>query len=171
MAEPFREQVMAAFATRLATIVAGDVDYSGRVVTYLSSPSLVTRALLWITQYDQPLAPPDMATQLDAGPVLGVVRGSGSLFSRIEHVPDSRGAVAGFAHEMHLTVWGYCKGDALDSASKKIERLWADQINAILVEPRFAGLVADSTPDGPLDTDDGVMEPLAYFAQDWLVKG
>ena len=170
MAEPFREQVMAAFAARLATIAAGVVDYDGRLVTYLTTPSLVTRALLWITQYEQPLAPPDMTTQLDLGPVLGVVRGSGSTFSRIEHVPDERGAVIGFAHEMRLTVWGYAKG-AADSASTQLERLWADHINAVLVDPRFAGLVADTVPDGPLDTDDGVLEPLGYFAQDWLVKG
>lgn len=170
MAEPWREQVMVAFAERLATIVAGTVDYDGRLVSYLSTPSLVTRSLLWINQYDQPLAPPDMETQLDRGPVLGVVRGSGSTYSRLEHLPDDL-TIQGYGHEMRLTVWGYIKATSTEIVGTLVERLWWDHVKSILVDSRLGGLVSDAVPDGPLDTDDGVLEPLAYFAQDWLVTG
>jgi hypothetical protein len=170
MAEPLREQIMTAFAQRLGTIVQGLVDYGGGLsINYFTSP-VTTRSLLWITQYDQPLNPPAMLTQLDQTPILGVMRASGSLFFRETHVADPDGAVKGFGHDMRLTATGYVKGTDLDLAGTLIERLWADHMNAILVDPRLGGLVKDCVPDGPLDTDDGQLEPLGFFTQDWLVK-
>lgn len=170
MAEPLREQIMAAIAQQLDTISQGLVSYGGGIsVSYFTTP-VVTRSLLWITQYDQPLAPPAMVSQLDQAPVLGVMRASGSLFFRETHVPDPDGAVLGFGHDMRLTVTGYVKGTDVLLAGTLIEELWADHINALLVDPRLGGLVKDCVPDGPLDTDDGQLEPLGYFTQDWLVK-
>jgi len=171
MSEPWREQVMLAIVERLQTIVAGSVTYGALTVEYQTTPSLVSRALQGIAQYDQPLAPPDPQTQLDIGPVLGVMRSSGSTFSRIQHVPDSGGAILGFAHELRLRVWAYCKPTMSDIVGTILERVWWDHMQAILVEPRFGGLVSDTMPDGVLDTDDGVIEPLGYFYQDWLVMG
>ena len=161
---------MAAIAQRLGTIVAGTTTIGSITVFYHTTPSHTTRSLGWISQYDQPLAPPVMATQLDAGPVLGVVRNSGSLFARLTHdIAPGTGPIDGFAHEMRLSVWGYVKATASDAAGTLIERLWADHINAILVDPGLGTLVADTRPDGPMDTDDGLLEPLAAFSQTWVV--
>ena len=55
--EPKRERVMAAIAAQLGTIQAGTVTYpfSPHPVEYWTTPSLVTRSLLWIDKYDQSL--------------------------------------------------------------------------------------------------------------------
>jgi len=164
---------MAAIATRLATIVAGTVAYStpygSKSVEYWTTPSLVTRALLWLPQYDQPLVAGAPGTQLEVGPVLGVVRASGSEFQRALHVDPAGPISAGFEHQQRLTLWGYVKATATVLAATFIERLWQDTMEALLLDPTFGGLAMDSRPDGPLDTDDGAMEPLGFFAQDWLV--
>jgi len=169
MPEPLREQIMVAVAQRLGTIVAGTVTYGSFSVFYYTTPAHTTRTLQWITQYDQPITPPGTTTLLDGGPVLGVVRGSGSTFERQTHVPNADGAIGGFTHEMHLTIWGYVKAAGSDLASTLLERLWADHMNAMLSDPSLGG-IGVASPDGPLDTDDGVLEPLAYFAQDWVIK-
>ena len=171
-AEPTRELVMAAMAEQLATITAGVVVYpvTSFPVDYWTMPSLVSRELRWITQYDQPLAPPDTATQLDAGPVLGVVRSSGSTFERIQHGQSARPVVEAFEHEIRVTIWGFVKATASVLAGTWIERLWQDHLVCLLSDPRLGGLARHPIePDGPLDTDDGTLELLAFFAQDWLI--
>lgn len=160
--EPIREKVMAAMRDRLATITAG--------VTYWTSPSLVTRELLWITQYNQPLIPPGTATQLDAGPVLGCMRASGSQFERLTH-PKVGHVAESFEHFQRVTVWGFAKKTDTVIVGTLIERLWQDHLGALLADPSLGGLATlPIVPDGDLDTDDGALEPLAYFAQDWLIR-
>jgi hypothetical protein len=134
---------MAAMATQLATIIAG--------ATYWTTPALVTRALLSIDQYT-------------SFPVLGVMRASGSALPRVE-----RGR--GYRHEFRITVWGYVKETAGVLAGTWLERLWEDHIHCLLADPSLGlgHLLADCRPDGGMDTDDGVLEPVAFFAQDWLV--
>lgn len=169
MAEPIRERVMAAMATQLATITAGVVVYGAKSVEYLTTPSLVTRALLWVPDYDQPLVAGNPATQLDAGPVIGVVRSSGSTFERLTHVDPAGPQSAGFEHHQRITIWGYAKFTASVAVSTWLERLWQDIVECLFVDPTFGGLALSSYPDGPVDTDDGALEPLGYIAQDWLV--
>lgn len=162
--EPVREKVMVALADQLATITAGD--------TYWTTPSLVTRELLWITQYNQPLGvgPDPTATQLDAGPVLGIMRSSGSTFERILHGAANRPVVEAFEHEMRVTVWGFVKATPGVIAGTWAERLFQDHLACLLATSRLGTLARQSIePDGALDTDDGFLEPLAFFAQDWLV--
>ena len=173
MTLPIRVRTMVRIAERLAMIEAGTVIHSDpdAVVEYTTSPSLVTRSPLWITQYDQPLAPPAMATQLDAGPVLGVVRSSGSSIEQVLNPSPSRPILDSYEHQQRVTVWGYAKATAETLAGDLIEMLWEDHVKGLLADPRLGGLaVMDITPDGPLDTDDGALEPLAFFAQDWLVR-
>jgi hypothetical protein len=171
-AEPKRELVMAAIAAQLATITAGSVSYpfSPFPVDYWTSPSLVSRELLWITQYDQPLTPPATTSRLDAGPVLGVTRSSGSTVERVQHGQSSRPALEAFEHEMRVTIWGFVKATSGVLAGTWIERLWQDHIACLLADPRLGGLARQPIePEGVMDTDDGFLEPLAFFAQDWLI--
>lgn len=168
-AEPIRERTMAAVAEQLETIQGGTVVYGSKAVEYWTTPSLVTRALLWLPQYDQPLAAGDPTTQLDQGPVLGVVRASGSTFTRTIHVDPDGPVSSGFEHEQRMTVWGYVKQTETDQAATVLERLFQDTVECLLVDSTLGGLAVDCRPDGALDTDDGAMEPLAFFAQDWLV--
>ena len=167
-AEPLRERTMAAIAAQLATIQEGTVVYPDTTVDYWTTPSLITRSLLWIPQYDRPLTSNSSITQLDAGPVLGVVRSSGSTFERLLHV-DPAAAATGLEHMQRLTIWGYVKGTASVLAGTLLERLWQDVYQCLLVDPTFGSVALDSKPDGTLDTDDGALEPLGYFAQDWVV--
>jgi hypothetical protein len=171
--EPIREQVMVAVTAQLATIQAGTVVYSlpsgSKAVDYWTTPSLISRALLWLPQYDQPLTAGVEETQLDRGPVLGVVRSSGSDFERIMHTDPAGPVALGFEHHQRLTIWGYVKATPLLVASTLIERLWQDVTECLLVDPTFGKLALKAEPDGSLDTDDGAMEPLGFFAQDWLV--
>ena len=167
--EPIRERVMAAIKEQLATIEAGTVVYATKAVEYWSSPSLVTRSLLAITDYDAPLTAGSAITQLDAGPVLGVVRASGSTFERIVHVDRSGPVSVGFEHQLRLTLWGYVKGTPAVLADTQLGRLWQDTVECLLLDSTLDGLVMDARPDGPMDTDDGGAEPLGAFAQDWLV--
>jgi hypothetical protein len=141
--EPLRERVMAAMATQLGTIVAGS--------TYWVTPVLVTRALLSIKQYA-------------AFPVLGVMRASGSGLPRVE-----RGR--GYRHEFRVTVWGYERATETELVGTRLERLWADHVRCLLGDPTLGlgHLVADCRPDGETDTDNGALEPQAWFAQDWLI--
>ena len=68
-----------------------------------------------------------------------------------------------------MTLWGYVKATSTLLAATLIERLWQDVLECLMVDPSFGGLAMKSEPDGTLDTDDGAMEPLGFFAQDWLV--
>lgn len=142
---PIRDQIKDAMVARLYTINAGE--------DYWATPSLVTRALLSIDQYKAELA---------IGPVLGVMRSSGS---RLEQV----GQTAEFDDDSLVTIWGYVRGDSVVSADTALERLWVDVTRCFLAETTLAGLVRNLWPEGPTDTDGGALEPLAFFAQDWLV--
>ena len=170
---------MAAVLEQLQTIQAGSVVYTlpagAKAVEYWTTPSLITRSLLWLPQYDQPLVAGDPATQLDAGPVLGVVRASGSEFTRVMHTDPQGPVAAGYEHQIRFTLWGYVKATATVIAATLLERLWQDTVECLLVDPTLAARAADAEPItmkleplGDLDTDDGAMEPLGFFAQDWL---
>lgn len=143
--EPLRERAMAAMATQLDTIATG--------ATYWTTPD-VTRALLGIKQY----------TTLQGVPLLGVVRASGSQLERVE-----RGR--GYRHAFRVTVWGYVEGTANEPVATRLERLWDDHVRCLLADPTLGlgTLLADCRPDGLTDTDNGVLEPQAWFAQDWLI--
>ena len=145
LAAPIRDRIKDAMVARLYTIKAG--------AEYWSTPSLVTRKLLAIDQYKAELA---------QGPVLGVMRSSGS---RLEQIAQP----AEFEHGLIVTVWGFVRGDGVTDADTALERLWDDTVRCLLNETTLAGLVRDLYPEGPTDTDGGALEPLAYFAQDWLV--
>jgi hypothetical protein len=71
---------------------------------------------------------------------------------------------------MRVTVWGFVKATSGVIAGTWAERLFQDHLECLLANPRLGTLARQTiTPDGPLDTDDGFLEPLAYFAQDWLI--
>jgi hypothetical protein len=146
--EPVRERVQAALEARLKTIAAGVVidPQSGQSVEYFTTPSLVTRALLWITQYDQLLEATSPTTRLDIGPVLGVVRSSGSTFERVLHGDPDRPLIEAFEHEQRVTIWGYVKGSTAVGgvlASTRIERLWQDHVACLLTDTKLGGLALD----------------------------
>jgi hypothetical protein len=145
--EPIRERVLAAVASRLQTIQAGE--------TYWTSP-IVDRALLALTQY---------TARLDAGDrILGVLRSSLSTYRTVAH--DLMG------HEFRFAIWGYVKADGTVGAGTWLERLWADHVRCLLADPGLGGLVRDLAPDpeGTTDTDEGALEPYAAFTQDWLAQ-
>lgn len=167
--EPVRSRTMQAVAAQLGTITEGVVVYPTKSVTYWTTPSLVTRSLLFLTQYDQPLVAGVSTTRLDQGPVIGVVRSSGSTFDRLLHVPANDSAMSAFQHQQRLAIWGYVKGTDDLIAADALERLWQDCVECLLVDPTLGGAVLDSRPEGTLDTDDGEAEPLAMFSQGWLV--
>jgi hypothetical protein len=144
MAEPIREQILAAMADRLGTIAW---ESNARTV-----PALVTRALLSIDQYK---------AELEAGPVLGVMRSSGSTFEPM--------TLTSRRHQVVVAVWGYVRGDATVGAGTWLERLWDDTVRVLLADPKLGGLAVDVELSGPTDTDDGALEPEAAFAQNWLV--
>lgn len=123
-----------------------------------TTPVLVTLSLLDITQYPK---------ELDQGPVLGVVRASGSTYESESLTTDLHGLV--------VTVWGYVRGIDGVPAGEWLERLWDDHRRALLAETlasgaseTLGGLVRDFRPSGELLTDDGGAEPDAWFRQDWL---
>ena len=167
--EPLRSRTMQAIAAQLETITEGVVVYPTKALTYWSTPSLITRSLLWVTQYDQPLAAGVQTTQLDVGPVLGVVRSSGSQYERNVHTAEDAPMDDAFWHFQRISIWGYVKGTATLAAIDALERLWQDVKECLYVDRTFGGVALDSRPEGTLDTDDGALEPLAYFVQDWLV--
>ena len=144
MTEPIREQLFVAAAERLELIAAGP--------GYRTVPSLVTRSLLSIDQY---------ATELAAGPVLGVMRSSGSTYE-LETLTTRR-------HALVLTVWGYVRGDDQVLAGTWLERLWDDVVTCLFADPSLKGLARDVEVSGPLETDDGGLEPLGWFAQDFVI--
>lgn len=179
-AEPVRERTMAAIASRLGTIVAGTVvyttPYGSKSVEFWTTPSLVTRQVKAIQQYDQPLTSGSPTTQLDLGPVLSVVRSSGSTFQRQTHADPAGHESEGYEHQQRVMIWGYVKATATVLAGTLVERLWQDCVECLLVDRTLgsgatAGPALGSGPDdqGSLDTDDGQLEPLGFFAQDWLV--
>lgn len=143
MDEPVRERVKAAIAARLETIPAVGAP------TYLTVPALVTRSLLSIDQYP---------TELESGPVLGVARSSGSTFEQA--------TMTSRRHRIVVTVWGYVKGGDV-IAETLLERLWDDVARCLLADPRLGGTVMDLDMIGATETDDGALEPLGFFAQDW----
>lgn len=143
--EPLRERAMAAMAMQLDTIAEGS--------SYWTTPD-ITRALLGIKQYPT----------LQTTPILGVMRSSGSTLTRVE-----RGR--GYRHEFRITVWGYVEGTEFERVATRLERLWDDHVRSLLADPTLGlgHLVTDCRPDGVTDTDNGVLEPQAWFAQDWLI--
>lgn len=166
MAAPVRWQAMVAMATQLATIQMGPVIYGAESVTYFTTPSLVTLSLRGIAQYNQPLAAGNPATQLDAGPVLGVTRSSQSTLRRLLR----SGGRAAYESYQRVTVEGYIKAADGKLAGEWIEGLIEDHMAALLVTPTLGGLATlDIEPVDELDTDNGALEPHAYFAQDWRV--
>ena len=170
--EPIRERIMGAIALQLETIQAGTVVYGNhKPVEYWTTPSLVTREVRAVHQYDQPLAAGDPTTQLDLGPVVSVVRSSWSTFQRQVHVDPAGQESAGYEHRQRVMLWGYVKATATVLAGTLIERLWQDVTECLLVDRTLDGLALISGPDdeGSLDTDDGQLEPLGFFVQDWLV--
>lgn len=141
---PLRDRIKDAMVARLMTMTAG--------AEYWATPSLVTRRLLAIDQYKVELA---------QGPVLGVMRTSGSTYG-----PQPEGT--SFEHNHRVAVWGYVKGDLDVPADVQLERLWDDVFRCLLADPSLNDLVMDLQPEGSLDTDDGALEPLGFFAQTWL---
>jgi hypothetical protein len=142
---PIEEKVMVAIADRLSTIVAG--------AHYHTTPALITRALLSIDQY---------AAELEAGPVLGIMRSSGST--------EEQETLTSRVHQLVVTVWGYVREGQGVIAGDWLARLWQDHRDAIRTDPTLGGLVRDVSLDGrPRETDEGALEPLAFFAQDWLI--
>jgi hypothetical protein len=156
MAEPIREQVLAAVAARLDAIAASATPGE----PYWTTP-VVTRELLSPDQYAEILT--------DGGVILGVMRASGSLLESAERP-------SGWRHEIRFTVSGYVRATAGVLAGTWLERLWRDHMLALLADAGapdpadrpLGGLVTDLLPDGPVATDDGGAEPEAWFSQPWV---
>lgn len=122
---------------------------------YTEQPALVTRALLGIDQYTE---------ELKTGPVLGVMRTSGSALT-FESQPRT------YAHVLKLAIWGYVRGKQNDIAADKLARLRRATIACLLSDDTLAGLVIDlcPDPDSRVDTDDGLYEPEAFFREIWRI--
>lgn len=150
MAEPIREQIQAAVADRLTTIQAGTLV---KTYTYWATPTVVTRALLSIVHYK---------VELETGPVLGVTRATGSLLA-------SQAQPKIYSDLYRFTVEGYVRerGDVL--AATWLERSWEDHVRCLLDDPWLGTLVLDLRPD-TTETDDGDLEPAAWFRQGWIAE-
>lgn len=150
--EPIRTRIEKAIADTLGQIAAGD---------YRTTPALVTRALKPIDQYQK--------RELLAGPVLGVMRGSGSLVEADAHTRTVD------THRHRVAVWGYVLGSSDepsgdDLAGDLLNDLWQDHVDVLLADPTLGGLVYRCLPEGPMETDEGAREPLAFFRQHWLAE-
>src|SRR5262245_25011013 len=99
LAVPFRWRVLELATARLATIPQAPWG------TYRTMPALVTAELLLsITPYE---------AQLMQGPILGVMRSSGSMLDRQRHEPLTSPAdkqLDAYSDTFRFTVWGYVKG-------------------------------------------------------------
>ena len=140
--EPLRERILAAVATQLATITAGS--------TYWATPVLVTRALLSVDAYKE---------ELLSGPIFGVTRATGSLFERASH-DDS------YLEHFRFTVECYVRDRANVLAATWLERSWEDRLHVLLTNQHLGGLVDLLRPE-ITETDEGALEPEAWFRQTW----
>ena len=143
--EPRREKIMAAVADQLATIAGPP--------RYWTTPVLITRGLLGPEQYE---------AELRLGPVLGVMRASGSTIT-----PLTQTSVE---HRALVAVVGYVRGDTQALAATWLERLYDDVRACLREDAHLGGLALDVRPEGPLLTDDGLWEPDAGFEQLYLVR-
>lgn len=141
--EPIREQILAAVATRLATITTS---------TYWATPVLITRALLSIDHYKEDLL---------AGPVFGVTRATGSLIERAGHDEDA------YLDHFRFTVECYVRDRGGVLAGTWLERSWQDHFS-VLIDDEFLGGLVDSLRPDITETDDGALEPEAWFRQTWI---
>jgi hypothetical protein len=149
-APPIREQIERAVAARLVTIVEGP-DYF-----FTITPERLTREMLDLEHFKY-------QALLREGPILGVMRGSGSTFD-----PDYSQTSESHAHRFAL--WGYVySGIEDDPVNDLLNRLWQDATKCLLLDRTLAGLAKMLlTPDGPMDTDDGAKEPYGVFRQHWV---
>jgi len=143
--EPLRERVQIAVAERLTKIEAGDI--------YWATPALVTRSLLSVDQYK---------AELELGPVYGVTRSSESALS-FQAQPDVYQDLYRFTVEVYVRL-----RDTVVAATW-LERVWTDHVRCLLADPSLGGLVLDLRPE-VTETDDGVLEPEAWFRQGWLAE-
>lgn len=143
--EPLREQILEAVSDVLSGIVAG--------TTYWSTPALVTRALLSIGHYK---------VELESGPVYGVTRSSGSELA-FQAQPFLYGTLFRFTVEAFVRL-----RDGV-MAGTWLERAWQDHVTALLADPYLGGLVMDLRPE-TTETDDGALEPEAWFRQVWTAE-
>lgn len=150
--EPLYEKQEVALADLLSTITAG--------ATYWTTPALVTRELLSLEQY-QVVDESTGLSVLDRGPVLGVMRSSGSDADLSEHP-------RGYRNTHRITVWGYVQSTTGVAAGTWLNRLWNDVRLAVAATPDLGLPGTDCYRDGPRFTDDGALEPQALFAQDYV---
>lgn len=156
MAEPIREQILAAVTTQLGTIVAGVTvgDY-----VYALTPVVVSRVPLAAKQYEDEL-------RTSGGPILGVTRGSESLLTVQAHRTDG---AAPFIDEFRFLVVAYVR--AIDGvlAGTLLERAWEDHVRCLREDPTLTGLIDDLRPE-LTETDDGELEPEGWFRQRWVAE-
>lgn len=154
MAEPLREQILARVATNLDAITEGGTVGSH---TYWSTPTVV-RDPVSITHY---------TAELDAGPVFGVVRGSGSRLD-VQSLADDSGARTWVdTYRFIIHCYEQKRGETL--AGTALERSWEDHIQCLLADRFLGGLVDDLRPEES-ETDDGELEPQAWFRQGWVAE-
>ena len=165
MAAPFRAQIIQAIEARLATITAGTLVYTdpGRNIRYRLTPKTVTRSVLPMDQYEPK----------DDWPLLGIMRWAGSTVAKDMHT-GAHGRLV-YEHALSLQIRGYVRGDhpiLTDAvlAGDLLEDLWADHFACLTVDPTLGGLVDDFGPVGELETDQGALEPDAYFIKPWLAR-
>jgi hypothetical protein len=145
--EPVRDQALDQIVTKLKTMT-GTRPWGG---TYPNDPTVTRR---W--------RPIDEVNQF---PYLGVAAGSGS---RLPFADTGGATTARYTHEFSVLVYGFVAGDDVVPASKWLQRLQDDVIDTLLKNQGLAGVAREIIPEEDL-TDDGLLEPLAAFAQRFTV--
>jgi len=154
--KPIRERIERAVASRLATIAESETYW------FTLGAARIRRSPLKLDQFK--FDPGPLAILLAQGPILTVARGSGA-----EYNPDY--SQTSDQHSHRFAVWGYVVGEMdtdANLAGDLINRLWDDHRIALLVDRTLGGVAKSLKPDGPMDTDDGEIEPFALFRQHWL---
>jgi hypothetical protein len=147
----WRNAVERAVEERLKAIVTGE--------TYLTTPVLVTRSIVPdIREYDTP-------ELLGTGrPIFGVLRRSGSAFQRDGQ--ETHGNTHAFA------IVGYVKGvpqgEPAEVASERCWSAFKDAVVCLSEDPTLSGLVDDLICEEETETDEGAIEPFAWFVQPFL---
>jgi hypothetical protein len=148
VAEPAREQILAAIASTLGTMT-GIRPWGG---SYKNDPVIERRM--------------KVLPQIVQFPHLCIVEGAGSTLT----FQDTGGGTGRYLHEFRVSIYGYVKGDDVVPRSTWLQRLWDDVVRTLLAQARLGGVARDLRPVGELDTDEGQLETVGVFAQDFIVE-
>ena len=147
MAEPLREQALAALVVRLRAMT-GNRFWGGG---YADDPT-VKRKL-------------EMPENINQFPHLSVIEGSMDGSGSTVRIETTVGGQVGLRHELRVLLAGYVSGDATVTASTWLQRLWADCLLTLMAENTLGGLVQAVQWGEAMDTDEGTLDPIAAFVQ------